>query len=160
MAHQLTRLRHGTAERDVRSARVSQSMTATSHHLIQAKLKPPQLGDDLHRSPRPAVATRRRRQAKLTLLTAPIGSGKTTLLAQWHQRVAPEQAVAWLSLDELDNDPVRFFSYLIAAVRAVCPAFDAYIPHQRNVDESLDATAAVFIASLGRIERPVDHRAR
>ncbi len=49
---------------------------------------------------------------------------------------------------------MRFFSYLIAAVKSVCPAFDAYLPHQRREDESLDAAIAVFIASLSRLNQP------
>ena len=82
-------------------------------HLINSKLKPPLCA---------AACIERRAllarldgafRHKLVLLTAPIGSGKTTLLAQWYRRAAPAHAVAWLSLDERDNDPVRVFSYLI-----------------------------------------------
>ncbi len=50
---------------------------------------------------------------KLTLLSAPAGFGKTTLLSAWGgQSPCP---VAWLSLDEADNDPAQFLTYLIAA---------------------------------------------
>lgn len=61
---------------------------------------------------------------KLTLLDAPAGWGKTTLLAQW---IAPERArnqVAWLSLDLADNDPARFWTYVVAAVQKACPGLD------------------------------------
>ncbi|HSR33812.1 MAG TPA: hypothetical protein VLY63_24875, partial [Anaerolineae bacterium] len=79
---------------------------------------------------------------KLTLLSAPAGFGKTTLLSEWAavsplvardgspaDRAAPKTSdssrittrVAWLSLDEADNDPVRFLSYLIAALQTVEP---------------------------------------
>jgi LuxR family maltose regulon positive regulatory protein len=51
----------------------------------------------------------------LTLLSAPAGFGKTTLLAAWARRNAAQ--VAWLSLDELDNSPTRFWVALIAALR-------------------------------------------
>jgi ATP/maltotriose-dependent transcriptional regulator MalT len=55
------------------------------------------------------------------VLTAPPGFGKTTLLAEW---VAAERAgpVAWLLLDEDDNDPARFFEYVIATKRSDTPA--------------------------------------
>jgi LuxR family maltose regulon positive regulatory protein len=152
VAHQLTSVGTERTERETLGP-ASHADSVTSHHLIQAKLKPPRSATTC--IDRPALLSRLAAAARFTLLTAPIGSGKTTLLAQWHHSAAHEQSVAWLSLDELDNDPVGFFSYLIASVRVVCPSFDAYIPHQRNVDESLDATAAVFIASLDRIERPV-----
>ncbi|MBN1487763.1 MAG: hypothetical protein JW981_08990 [Anaerolineae bacterium] len=57
---------------------------------------------------------------KLTLVSAPAGFGKTTLLSNWaYQQAAGRQAVAWLSLDEGDNDPARFLAYLVAALRSV-----------------------------------------
>jgi LuxR family maltose regulon positive regulatory protein len=59
-------------------------------------------------------------QAKLCLVGAPAGSGKTTLLAQW-RAVAGGSRVAWVSLEESDNDPTRFWSYLVAALRTVEP---------------------------------------
>ena len=49
---------------------------------------------------------------KLTLVSAPAGYGKTTLTINWLQD--GENDIAWLSLDENDNDPIRFFLYLIA----------------------------------------------
>ncbi len=51
----------------------------------------------------------------LTLLSAPAGFGKTTLLSAWASR--HEAQVAWLSLDELDTSPTRFWVALIAALR-------------------------------------------
>ena len=54
---------------------------------------------------------------KLTLVSAPAGFGKTTLLSEWiHLAGVP---VAWLSLNEADNDPTRFWSYVIAALQTV-----------------------------------------
>ncbi|MCA9908113.1 MAG: LuxR family transcriptional regulator, partial [Anaerolineae bacterium] len=55
--------------------------------------------------------------ARLTLISAPAGFGKTTLVSEWaHQLDVP---VAWLSLDDADNDPVQFLSYVIAAFQRV-----------------------------------------
>src|SRR5215212_5081992 len=56
---------------------------------------------------------------KLTLVSAPAGFGKTTLLGEWATTL-PRPA-AWLSLDEGDNDPTRFLSYLVAALRTIAP---------------------------------------
>ncbi len=56
---------------------------------------------------------------KLTLISAPAGFGKTTLLSTWLAD-SPCPA-AWLSLDAGDSDPVRFLSYLIAALQAIVP---------------------------------------
>src|SRR5918997_1065298 len=56
---------------------------------------------------------------KLTLVCAPAGFGKTTLLGEWV--AVCERPAAWLSLDEGDNDPTRFLSYLVAALQSIAP---------------------------------------
>ena len=50
----------------------------------------------------------------LTLVSAPPGFGKTTLILQWLQRL--DRRVAWLTLDDGDNDPLVFIRYLAAAL--------------------------------------------
>jgi LuxR family maltose regulon positive regulatory protein len=55
--------------------------------------------------------------AKLTLVSASAGYGKTALIAEWLAR--SESRAAWLSLDEGDNDPTRFLTYLVAALERV-----------------------------------------
>jgi len=55
----------------------------------------------------------------LTLVSAPAGFGKTTLISQWLAGCA--RSAAWLSLDERDNDPARFLTYLIAALQTIAP---------------------------------------
>ena len=55
----------------------------------------------------------------LVLVCAPAGYGKTVLLADWLQR--GQRPVAWLSLDEGDNDPSRFWRYAVAALDRVRP---------------------------------------
>src|ERR671916_1381838 len=54
---------------------------------------------------------------RLTLVSAPAGFGKSTLLGEWIAGCG--QQVAWLSLDESDNDPTRFLSYLVAALQTI-----------------------------------------
>ena len=54
---------------------------------------------------------------KLTIVSAPSGYGKTTLLCQW--LAGHNLPYAWLSLDEADNDPVRFLSYLVVALQQI-----------------------------------------
>ncbi len=54
---------------------------------------------------------------KLTLISAPAGFGKTTLVSEWV--AGCERPVAWLSLDEGDNDPTRFLAYLVAALQTI-----------------------------------------
>jgi LuxR family maltose regulon positive regulatory protein len=54
---------------------------------------------------------------QLTLVSAPAGFGKTTLVAEWICSLLCE--VVWLSVDKEDNDPKRFFTYLIAALQQI-----------------------------------------
>jgi LuxR family transcriptional regulator, maltose regulon positive regulatory protein len=54
---------------------------------------------------------------KLTIISASAGFGKTTLVSEWVDSCG--RLVAWLSLDEGDNDPVRFISYLVTALQTL-----------------------------------------
>ena len=54
---------------------------------------------------------------KLTLISASAGFGKTTLVSEWVANCG--QPVAWLSLDEEDNNPARFLTYLVAALQTI-----------------------------------------
>src|SRR4028118_1724804 len=56
---------------------------------------------------------------KLTLISAPAGFGKTTLVSGWV--AGCDRPAAWLSLDEGDNDPTHFLSYLVAALQTIAP---------------------------------------
>ncbi len=62
---------------------------------------------------------------KLTLVSAPAGYGKTTLISAWlagtdtSQFPPHDSKVAWLSLDEGDNDPTLFLAYLITSLKHV-----------------------------------------
>ncbi|KFF60770.1 hypothetical protein JF66_02395 [Cryobacterium sp. MLB-32] len=61
---------------------------------------------------------------KLTLVSAPAGFGKTTLLSEWLadvRRRDPEVGVGWLALDNSDNDPSRFLTYLVSALQRADP---------------------------------------
>ncbi|MGB2897264.1 MAG: LuxR C-terminal-related transcriptional regulator [Anaerolineales bacterium] len=54
---------------------------------------------------------------KLALASAPAGFGKTTLISEWIQK--RNRSIAWLTLDEADNDPSRFWAYFIAALQTI-----------------------------------------
>jgi LuxR family maltose regulon positive regulatory protein len=58
---------------------------------------------------------------RVTLLSAPPGFGKTSLLAAWAER--SDSNVAWLTLDRYDNEPARFWAYVIQSVRRTSPNF-------------------------------------
>jgi LuxR family transcriptional regulator, maltose regulon positive regulatory protein len=100
--------------------------------LLQTKLHIPPLRASFVPRPRLIVRLNAGLEGRLTLVSAPAGYGKTTLVTEWlsslvsdpspHGKVKEVQA-AWLSLDEGDNDPMRFLAYLIAAVQQIQPGF-------------------------------------
>ena len=90
--------------------------------LLKTKLYIPPLRPEL--VPRPRLIERLNAgvHRKLTLVSAPAGFGKTTLVSEWVQAMGgatPPIAIAWLSLDEGDNDPTRFLAYFIAALQTL-----------------------------------------
>ena len=94
-------------------------VSALSIPLLSTKLVPPRVPSFLVERPRllndlDAIWTH-----PLTLVSASAGSGKTTLLSAWVSR--QEHCVAWLSLDAMDNDPIRFWTACIAALRRCLP---------------------------------------
>ncbi len=60
---------------------------------------------------------------KLTIISASAGFGKTTLVSEWVTGCG--QPVAWLSLDEGDNEYLRFLAYLVAALQTLAPKIGA-----------------------------------
>ena len=89
--------------------------------LAATKLEVPRVPAGLVQRGRLVEALTAASAAKLMLISAPAGSGKTTLLGEWHAAAAEERRFAWLSLDPSDNDPVRFFEGVIAALRGLVP---------------------------------------
>lgn len=90
--------------------------------LIATKFRAPTYANDLVR--RGALIERldAARQRRLALIRAPAGYGKTTLAVQWRDRLLAEGlTTVWLSLDEDDNDLVRFLSYLIEGLGSADP---------------------------------------
>jgi LuxR family maltose regulon positive regulatory protein len=57
----------------------------------------------------------------VTVILGPAGSGKTTLMAQWRCSEGDGRPVAWLALDPCDNEPIRFWTYVVAALQCVLP---------------------------------------
>jgi LuxR family maltose regulon positive regulatory protein len=93
--------------------------SATLDSLLATKLYIP--APRPNRVPRPRLTARLEAGAAgpLTLVSAPAGFGKSTLLSEWiHGNGRP---VAWVSLDEGDNDPIRFLGYLVTALQKLRP---------------------------------------
>ena len=137
--------------------------------LLQTKLYIP--------APRPELVPRSRLierlnaslHRKLTLVSAPAGFGKTTMVSEWvasHRsggprldargEATPPTAIAWLSLDESDNDLTRFLTYLIGALQTVevdigkgwsKGGFEVVLfPYKAGIDRMSEGLAVSFFA--------------
>jgi LuxR family maltose regulon positive regulatory protein len=119
-----------------------------------AVLRPPRLRPEAlvrtHAVDRLAQALER----PLTLVSAPAGYGKTTVLAQW--AASSRAYTAWLSLEVRDNDPVRLWRHVAAALDTVVPrVFDAVRPPADAPGSQLvEAIVAGLIAALSSAPAP------
>jgi LuxR family maltose regulon positive regulatory protein len=121
------------------------------------------LGTKLHvPAPRRGLVPRRRlldllpavgpAMPRLVLVSASAGFGKTTLLGQWLAVPAkPASHVAWLSLDDGDNDPRRFLDHLVAALRRGIPDGVAGAAALLDAGGEL-ATEAVLVALVNGLD--------
>ncbi|MBX3084661.1 MAG: hypothetical protein KF716_23705 [Anaerolineae bacterium] len=95
-------------------------MLASVPNLLQTKLTIPSVRTDLVARPRLVRRFDSGLSRRLTLICAPAGFGKTTLLSEWLS-AAPNKDVpiAWVALDEDDNDLNRFLTYLVCALTTI-----------------------------------------
>src|SRR5438094_10672585 len=121
------------------------------------KVQPPRRRADLVPRGDLVAALSAARGDKLTLVAAPPGSGKTTLLMLWAASPGEERPFAWLSLDDAENDPVRFWTSVVAAVRTVDPAAGrAAEAALRSPEASLtDVVVPLLINELSERPAPV-----
>jgi anti-anti-sigma factor len=106
---------------DMAGRGAADAMSAPSLDLVWSRLVPPARRAGLLPRARLQSLLHTGAQAKLCLLAAPPGSGKTTLLGQW-RAAAGGGRVAWVSLATGDNDPIRFWTAVVGALRTVEPS--------------------------------------
>jgi LuxR family transcriptional regulator, maltose regulon positive regulatory protein len=111
----------------------------TGSALVVSKLRHPSVRSKTVRRSSLIERLRRSTSGPVVSVVAPAGYGKTTLLAQWAER--NDQAVAWVSVDEADNDPKVLLTYLAEALNAVEPVggevFDALASPASSVPGSV-----------------------
>ena len=96
-----------------------------SHSILSTKLFMPAIRRNLIERSRliSRLENGVRQGCPLTLVSAPAGFGKTTLVSEWINRSPDHLPVAWISLDETDNDLPRFLLYLITALQQIDAVF-------------------------------------
>ncbi len=85
------------------------------------------------------------RETRLSLVACPPGFGKSTLLAAWREREARHRPVAWMTVDEGDDDAVVLWSHVIEALCRACPG----LPHAEL--SAMAASAPVLEVVLPRL---------
>jgi LuxR family maltose regulon positive regulatory protein len=103
-----------SAEQMVTSS--GRSAASVDNPILTAKITAPEVPD--WALPRPRITkliTQGLRWSPLVIVTGPLGAGKTMAVASW--AAAEHGPVAWVSLDEFDNRPCVFWSYVVAALR-------------------------------------------
>jgi LuxR family maltose regulon positive regulatory protein len=107
--------------------------------LIATKMSVPGVGQALVARPRLRELLAEALRARLTLVSGPAGFGKTTLIAGWLDDVGrAESAVAWVSLDASDDDPERFWRYVVAALERASPGL---------LSDAVELTEAAAVSS-------------
>ncbi|NMO52254.1 AAA family ATPase [Actinoplanes sp. TBRC 11911] len=93
-------------------------------------------------------------QEPITVVTGPAGCGKTQLVASWAAGRAPADAPAWVTLENEDDQPSSFWTYVIEALRRAAPSLaelPALVPSESLERSSLGRLAA----ALGELPRPI-----
>lgn len=125
-----------------------------SSPLLTTKLYPPAARAGQVARPRLTERLNAGLTRPLTLVSAPAGFGKSTLLGEW-RATPPGQAapLAWLSLDAGDNDPARFWGYLLAALRGLPDL--AALPEELAAAAAPDRLLSPIINGLAAADPPV-----
>ncbi len=112
-------MREGATLETTQFATQGPEMPEPRHLLLVTKLHIPKPRAHLVSRSHLVKRLQRGMECPLILLSAPAGFGKTTLLSEWFAQSGTTGA--WLSLESEDNEPVRFFSYVLAALQRLHP---------------------------------------
>ena len=95
----------------------------------------------------------------VVLLTSPAGYGKSTLMVKWHAHLAAHDVgVAWLSLDEDDDDRVRFMRYLVAALQTADRQIGKAVEGMQaggDISASGNALLEALAGDLAKVQRRI-----
>ncbi|HEX5905583.1 MAG TPA: LuxR C-terminal-related transcriptional regulator [Propionibacteriaceae bacterium] len=118
----------GNAMAESRTSSSDEAATEERAELLATKLNIPQPRLDQLRRSRLIDRLNQGMGQKLIMVCTPAGFGKTNLLADW--AACTHWPVAWLSLDPHDNDPVRFWRYVVGALDRACGGLAEHVlPH-------------------------------
>jgi LuxR family maltose regulon positive regulatory protein len=130
-----------------------QSRLRSAFELVESKLHPPPARPGMVR--RTALVDRLLASdaVPVVCVVGPAGYGKTTLLAQWAQRKGPR--VAWVSVDQRDNDPAVLLTYLAVALDRVEPIDPTVIRGLAAPGASIVGAVPRLAAAMAAMTQPV-----
>ena len=123
--------------------------------LLRTKISVPQIPSGSISRPRLIEQIQRGVKCPLTLVTAPAGFGKTQLLLEWTKEA--DLPIAWLTLDNDDNDLGRFFRYLIGALQTREPKLgeEALDFSQASTGGGLEVGLTLLINELSALQKQI-----
>jgi LuxR family transcriptional regulator, maltose regulon positive regulatory protein len=129
---------------------------STGVPLLASKLAAPSMPGRMIARPRLIGLLDTGVERQVTLVAAAAGSGKTMLLTSWMSAASPPRPVAWFSLDPCDNDPVRFWTYVLAALHrsGALPA-DSGLQTLMPSPQGDDALLPLLLHGLDELASPV-----
>jgi ATP/maltotriose-dependent transcriptional regulator MalT len=124
--------------------------------LLETKFHAPRTHGRLVARDRLRALTEQGIRGALTLVSAPAGFGKSTLMAEAADEASTAVAVAWLSLDPSDNDPVTFWTYVLSALdRAVPGVGHAALAQLDAAQGSPEAALALLLNELAGLPKDI-----
>ncbi len=144
----VSQARQGASERQGSAAGDGARQGAGQLILVGTKLHPPAVRKETIPRGRLLERLRSGSDRRLTLVACPAGFGKTTLLAAWREAEAARKPVAWLTLDEGDNDPVVLWSHAIEALRRASPEVARPAPADTVVAPVVDVVLPRLVNEL------------
>ena len=126
----------------------------TTDKLLHTKLMPPRLPSMTIPRDQLLVQLDLGLSKKVTLVTAPTGYGKTTLVRMW--TTSRDFQSAWLTLDQNDNDPNRFWTYVCSALRTFDPTIGKTTLSMLMASQpvSFESLLTPVINDLARLNEP------
>ena len=141
-----------TADINARGAVSTQGRPWADDPVLMSKITVPHLPGWAVARPRIERAIAEGARGPLTTVTGPPGAGKTMAIALWAAASTHPGALVWITLDDYDNQPKVFWSYVVAALRRAGIAVPQSLPmpaHGNGVDHIIPAAARLGAGRAG-----------
>ncbi len=140
------------ATTDIRGAACSRGHVGADDPVLMSKVTVPALPGWAVARPRIEKLVAEGARGPLTSVTGPPGAGKTMAIASWAAASGDPRTLAWITVDDYDNRPRVFWSYVVAALRKAGIAVPRITPGPTR--EAVDHLFLVRLASVLAAQDP------